>query len=109
MPAAKKKSTTVKKAAPKRAPAKASTTKVSRVSRPAKPAMRSFRPAPVRDPFFTLRITHQTLYWLVLALIVLGLGVWVTNISIQVQNIYDQIDETNQQVQNLDSVPLKKK
>ncbi len=106
MPAAKKK-TTVKKAAPKRAPAKSSSTKVTRVAKPKAAEMKSFRPAATREPFFTFRITHQTLYWLVLAGIVLGLGLWVTDISIKVQKIYDQIDQTNQETLNIPD-PVKK-
>jgi|APMI01.1.fsa_nt_gi hypothetical protein len=86
-----------KKPTTKKAPAKAAArTSVKRVTkRPFAPAMRSFAPARPSEPFFTFRITHQTLYWLVLAIVVLALGVWVTDISVKVQRIYDQIDATN--------------
>lgn len=86
-----------KKPATKKAPAKsaARTTIKRSTKRPVAPVMRSFAPARTTEPFFTFRITHQTLYWLVLAMIVLALGVWVTVISVKVQQIYDQIDETN--------------
>jgi hypothetical protein len=95
---------TTKKAAPKRAPAKSSSsTKVTRVARPKTPEVRSFRRARASDPFFTFRITHQTLYWLILAGIVLGLGLWVIDISNKVQKIYDQIDATNQQIELMDA------
>lgn len=60
--------------------------------------MKSFRPARRAEPFFTFRITHQTFYWLLLAVLVIGLCVWVTIISARVQNIYDQIDATNSRV-----------
>ena len=95
---------TTKKAALKRAPAKSSSsTKVTRVARPKTPEVRSFRRARASDPFFTFRITHQTLYWLILAGIVLGLGLWVIDISNKVQKIYDQIDATNQQIELMDA------
>lgn len=86
-----------KKPVTKKAPSRpAAKTTVKRVSRPAKaPVMRSFAPAEPVEPFFTFRISHQTLYWLVLAAFVLLLGVWVININDKVQRIYDQIDQTN--------------
>ena len=86
-----------KKPTTKKVPAKAAArTSVKRVTkRTSAPAMRSFAPARPSEPFFTFRITHQTLYWLVLAIVVLALGVWVTDISVKVQRIYDQIDATN--------------
>ncbi len=86
-----------KKPTTKKAPAKAAArTSVKRVTKTSStPVMRSFAPARSSEPFFTFRITHQTFYWLVLALVVLALGVWVTDISVKVQRIYDQIDATN--------------
>lgn len=56
------------------------------------PEMRSFKRVPDTEPFLTFRITHQTVYWLILCALVLGLGIWVTYLNIQVQQIYDQID-----------------
>lgn len=113
MPAAKKpasktktaaKSSAAKKATTvKRAPAKShSATSVKRVS---KPPVRSFRPAKSDEPFFTFRITHQTLYWLILAVIVVSLAAWVLSISIKVQGIYDQIDATTRATENMQIVP----
>lgn len=102
MPTAKKKPSP-KKAVVKRAPAKSTATKVTRVTRPAQTQMRSFRPAAVSEPFFTFRLTRETLYWLILSAIVLALGIWVTNINIKVQMIYDQIDQTNRQILELDT------
>ncbi len=102
MPTAKKstaKKPTAKKPATKRAPAKAKaatkTTRVSTAQATAAP-IRSFRRhRATSEAFFTFRITHQTLYWTILAGIVLLLGIWVTSISMKVQHIYDQIDATN--------------
>lgn len=53
---------------------------------------RSFVRSKETQPFFVFRVTRQTLYWLILAVIVLALGVWVLVLNIRIQNIYDQID-----------------
>ncbi|NCU37508.1 hypothetical protein EOL96_00370 [Candidatus Saccharibacteria bacterium] len=95
-----------KKTVTKKAPAKsAKKTTVKRVSKPA-PAMRSFAVSAPDEPFFTFRITHQTLYWLILSLMVLALGAWVMVISARVQQIYDTIDATNAETDAL-VVPVK--
>ncbi len=100
-------SKTVKKPATKKAPARpASKTKVKHVSKAKAPGMRSFVAAPATEPFFTFRLTHQTLYWSILSVLVLALGLWVTNISMKVQYIYDSIDATNAQADAL-VIPLK--
>jgi hypothetical protein len=91
------KKSAAKKPAIKRAPAKArSTTTVRKAAAPKDAPVKSFRPHHTsREAFFTFRITHQTVYWLILAGVVLVLGIWVTDISIKVQHIYDQIDASN--------------
>ena len=109
MPAAKKPASKAKAAAKrptvKRAPAKSrSATSVKRVST-APASLRSFRPAKPDEPFFTFRITHQTVYWLILAVIVVSLAAWVLSISIKVQNIYDQIDATTRATENMRIMP----
>lgn len=92
MSAAKK--STSSSATAKRAPAKKpTTTKVTRASQPAESAHTSFRVSKhSKEEFFTFRVTRQTLYWLILSGIVLLLGLWVLNISMKVERIYDQID-----------------
>lgn len=93
-PAAKKpvKKTTAKPTAAKRAPAKTRSTTVKvKKTQP----MQSFRPAKSREPFLTVRITHQTVYWAILAIIVLALGLWVIDINDRVMTIYDQIDASS--------------
>ncbi|HET6747205.1 MAG TPA: hypothetical protein VFH06_03810 [Candidatus Saccharimonadales bacterium] len=59
--------------------------------------MRSFRVYPGEKPFFTIRISQQTFYWLIICLLVLGLGVWTIFLTVRVQNIYDRVDVTTQQ------------
>ena len=101
---------TTKKPVAKKAPARATAkTTVKRTTKPAKaPAMRSFAVAEPVEPFFTFRISHQTLYWLVLALFVLGLGLWVININEKVQRIYDQIDQTNAAINSMPEPKMQK-
>lgn len=78
---------TVAKAAPKKSAKKSVA--------PKQAAHRSFRPSRASEPFFTIRINHQTLYWLILAALVIGLALWVLSISVKVQEIYDQVDMTS--------------
>lgn len=54
--------------------------------------MRSFKLSPPDKPFLTFKATHQTFYWVIICLFVLALGVWVTFLSVRVQDIYDRID-----------------
>ena len=87
---------TVKKSAAKVAHKPATTPSKSKVT-----PMRSFAPARATEPFFTFRITHQTLYWTILAVLVLALGLWVISINDKVQRIYDQIDASNAAVSEM--------
>lgn len=73
----------VKKPAARKKPTKAKSVPVRSLRRSAS------------DPFLTFRISQQTLYWLVLSLVVLALGVWVISINVRVQAIYDQIDKVS--------------
>lgn len=53
--------------------------------------MRSFRRYPNEEPFFIIRINHQTFYWLIICALVLALGIWAVLLSTKVQVIYDQL------------------
>lgn len=53
---------------------------------------RSFVRSRETQPFFIFKVTRQTLYWLILSILVLALAIWVLVLSVRVQNIYDQID-----------------
>lgn len=91
-----------KKPVQKKAPVKKTAkTRTSKSASTKATTMRSFMPSRPTEPFLTFRITHQTLYWLILAVFVLALGIWVTAISIRVQHIYDSIDATNLQADML--------
>lgn len=54
--------------------------------------MRSFKVSPLSRPFMTFQITNQTFYWVAISLFVLALGIWVTFLSVRVQDIYNQVD-----------------
>jgi hypothetical protein len=67
--------------------------KISR-SRSSKSGERSLQRSSQEVPFFTFRITQQSVYWLTLCLLILGLGIWVITLTIRVQSIYDQVDRS---------------
>ena len=58
---------------------------------PVKP--QSFKLAKETQPFTSFKITEQTVYWLVFTGVVLFFGLWILNINLQVQELYDQIDQ----------------
>ena len=98
---------TTKKPVVKKAPSRpVAKTSVKRVAKK-KNEVKSFAVSRPTEPFFTFRITHQTLYWLVLSLFVLALGLWVININDKVQRIYDEIDRTNAEERSI-VIPSKK-
>lgn len=110
-PAPRSKATPAKKSASTRARSTSTTKRATggrktRVSRSKSPEMKSFRVAKAQEPFMSLKITVQTLYWLILAGAVLLLGLWVLDIHNKVQNIYDEIDQSTILQQELDAKEL---
>lgn len=65
-----------------------------RASKKALP-MKSFVLTKSTPPFFKFQLTHQTFYWTLLSLLILGLGVWVITLNVRVQQLYDQIELSN--------------
>lgn len=59
------------------------------------PAQRSFVRSKETRPFFTFRLTHQTVYWLIIGLLVLALGAWVVSLNVRLENLYDQVELLN--------------
>ena len=47
---------------------------------------------PEETDFMTFRVTRQTLYWLVLGLVVILFTVWLMKLQMDIQTLYDQID-----------------
>ena len=80
-PAAKK--TATKASATKKAPAKRTTTTTSRAKVSKKPE------------FMTMQPTKETGYWLIFSMLILVLGIWVLYLTVQINQIYDQIETNN--------------
>lgn len=47
------------------------------------------------EQFLSMRLTRQTIYWLILSLLVVGLAIWVLQLTIQIQGIYDRVEYLN--------------
>jgi hypothetical protein len=92
-----------KKAAPKKIAVKKKTT-ASKARK--KSVVKSFRLARPQSPFLTIAITRQTLYWGIIAVAVLFLGLWIIHLQNKVNEIYDAIDATT--IDN-SITPIKKK
>ncbi len=52
---------------------------------------RSFVRSSETGPFMTFRVTHQTLYWLIICLLVLAVGVWALYLTARVNGLYDDL------------------
>jgi hypothetical protein len=80
------------KKATKKVSAKKSTAKKVSAPRKAKPGnLKSFVVYKEPTPFFTFKITDQTVYWTILLLMILGLGYWVLQIQINIADILNKI------------------
>lgn len=82
------KNSVTKKAVPKKTTTKKTATTKASQNAP----MRSFKRSTPETSFFTFKLTQQTLYWLILSVIVLILGVWVIRLETEIQGIYDSIE-----------------
>lgn len=81
--------------------ATAKTTTKKRSTTKSKPVrMRTLKRSPEEAPFFTYRLTQQSVYWLILSLLILALGIWVITLTVRVQSLYDRVDKTTSQVQS---------
>lgn len=92
--ATKKTTTTKRKSAVKTTPKRAK----SSPKRAKAPVMRSFRVAQAEAPFFTFKLTKQTLYWLVLSAVVVAFTLWILKLQSDIEDIYNSIDATNNAV-----------
>lgn len=54
------------------------------------------------EPFFTVRFTHQTVYWSILAALILALGLWVLTLTIRVEKLYSEIERANHETSLLE-------
>lgn len=72
--------------------AKATTTRKATTKKAKVAPVQSFRRYDDTAPFMTFKFTQQSLYWLILSVIVLALGAWVMYLNVQIQNLYDQVE-----------------
>jgi hypothetical protein len=96
--------TKAKKSPAKKAPAK----KVARKAAPRKkPVARkatrsaasrfvSFRATTDNESFFDVRFNIQTVYWLIISVLVVALTIWVLVLQMRIIDIYDTIQANNQ-------------
>jgi hypothetical protein len=89
----------------KSVPAKKTTVhKAALAKKPKAVAVRSFRRSEEKIPFFTFEFTQQSLYWLILSVLVLALGAWVMYLNVKIQDLYDQV-EINSALNQSDTAP----
>lgn len=79
----------VKKPAKKVAASTKSTAKSTRAKQP-KRRIVGYDAHP--NNFFKVQVTIQTVYWAIIAALVLALGIWIITLQIQVHKIYDAIE-----------------
>lgn len=93
-PAASTKAKTApKKSAPKKTTAKK--TPAKKAAAPVKSVAsepQSFRVSKPTRPFMTFSFTRETIYWLVLGLVVILFTLWIMKIQNDISNLYDQIE-----------------
>jgi len=107
--ATKKSTTTTKSRATKvKKPAAAKTTK-SRKAAPRKKQLRveSFKLSRNDRPFLSFNPTIQTVYWIILGIVVIAFTAWIMKLQSDISMIYDQIDANESIV--IDEPALKKK
>ncbi|MGB4420420.1 MAG: hypothetical protein WBI29_01305 [Candidatus Saccharimonadales bacterium] len=69
-------------------------TSVKRVYKPKKAKPASFKIQKETVPFMSFKITEQTVYWLVVVLLIFLLGIWVLRIQLDLSELLDQIEYT---------------
>ena len=87
-PAKKKttaKKTPVKKSTAKQAPAKKTTSKKKSAE------YATLKLSPEKTPFLTFKVTDQTIYWLVLSVVVFLLALWVLHLHLELLEIINSI------------------
>lgn len=72
------KKTTAKKSTAKKAPAK----KRSAAKSTKMPEYKSFKVTNPDVPFFTIRVTKQTIYWSILCILALSVGLWTIMLAV---------------------------
>ena len=90
----KTKTTTTKKTPAKNAPAKKAVARKTPVSKKRKKAeYESFQLATETEDFMTVRLSKQTVYWLILGVISIAFAWYTMSLTMSINDLYDQIDQ----------------
>lgn len=74
---------------------------------PAKKAATTSLKKSSSSSFISFQFTQQSVYWIILSVLVLALGAWVMYLTVKVNNIYDDMDAVT--TQNSVITPMHKK
>lgn len=83
------------KVAPKKSTPRAAASKKKGAATSNSHRLFSISLVPDSQPFMTFRLTTQTIYWLIFAVTVLALSLWVLRLNLEIVSLYDQIDQNN--------------
>lgn len=104
--ATKKTSTATKKTTPKKRASAAKkgvkTTKSTKSSATQSSSPRSFRLERSQVDFMKPAFTIETIYWILLSMAVLALGIWIATLQMRINAIYDQIEVNQAQSENIE-------
>ena len=94
----KKKTSTAKRTTVAKSTVAKKPTKV--VKKPAKKSgkaksaeLKSFKRCPEQQPFMSMKVTNQTVYWLIICVLAFALGTWILKVQHDVMDLYDQVDQ----------------
>ena len=100
--ATKNKTSTAKKTVKKTTAKSQAATKPKKVTNKKQPSQQSFRKCPETQPFMTFKITPQTVYWLIICVLVFLVGIWLIKMQNDIMSLYDQVDAMRAEEQTLD-------
>ncbi|HEY0965039.1 MAG TPA: hypothetical protein VGE13_01010 [Candidatus Saccharimonadales bacterium] len=89
-------SATKRKAAPTKSRASKATAAHTRAKKTK--TLRSFRIERQSTPFMTTATSRETVYWLILGIVVIAFTAWIMKLQSDIQSIYDSIDLSNNTV-----------
>lgn len=59
------------------------------------PTVQSLRLSKSQTPFLTVRPSIQSVYWLILGVVVIGFAAWILKLQADIDSIYDSISTGN--------------
>lgn len=51
----------------------------------------SFRIVPETKPFLSFKITRQTVYWIILVMVIVALQLWIVKMQLDIANVIDAL------------------